>query len=58
LSLLDQIQGIGPLKKKALLKQFGSVKRIFSATESELLKVECLTKKDRETLISFSTQLK
>lgn len=35
-SLLDEIKGIGPKTKEALLKEFKSVKRITQATESEL----------------------
>jgi excinuclease ABC subunit C len=56
-SVLDEIPGIGPLKKKALLKHFGSVKRIFSATETELLEIDLLTQKDRKTILSLSTDL-
>jgi len=39
-SLLDGIQGIGPQKKKALLKEFGSVKRIREASVEELCRVK------------------
>lgn len=39
-SALDRIKGIGPKRKKALLKKFGSVKRIREATLEELLSVE------------------
>jgi excinuclease ABC subunit C len=39
-SILDEISGIGPKKKKALLKEFGSVKKIKEATEEELCKVK------------------
>lgn len=38
-SALDDIDGIGPRKKKALLKEFGSVKRIRQATVEELCRV-------------------
>jgi excinuclease ABC subunit C len=54
LSLLDNIQGIGPLKKKRLLKEFGSVKRILSATEEELLKIPSIYKKDIIALKEFA----
>ena len=43
-SELDQISGIGPAKRKALLKHFGSVKNIRQASEEELLKVPGLSK--------------
>jgi excinuclease ABC subunit C len=54
LSLLDNIQGIGPLKKKRLLKEFGSVKRILNATEEELLKIQSINKKDVIALMEFA----
>ena len=39
-SLLDEIPGIGPQKKKALLKEFGSVKKIREAAVEDLCKVK------------------
>ena len=39
-SALDEITGIGEVKKKALLKYFGSVKKIKEATIDELIKVD------------------
>jgi len=38
-SNLDQIKGIGPGTKKILLKKFGSVSQIISASKDELVKV-------------------
>ncbi|MGD0612764.1 MAG: excinuclease ABC subunit UvrC [Anaerolineales bacterium] len=38
-SALDSIPGIGPVKRKALLKQFGSVDKIRQATAAELTTV-------------------
>jgi excinuclease ABC subunit C len=35
-SILDEIQGVGPAKKRALLRKFGSVKGMRDATEAEL----------------------
>lgn len=52
-SSLDQIPGIGPAKKKALLRHFGSVKKIRQATLEELKEVKELSKKDREKLRDF-----
>jgi len=40
---LDTIKGIGPKKKQALLKYFGSVKRIREAAAEELLQVPGIT---------------
>ena len=33
---LDEIQGVGPAKKRALLRKFGSVKGMRDATEADL----------------------
>jgi len=38
-SALDDIEGIGPVKKKQLLKKFGSVARIKSASAEELAEI-------------------
>jgi len=51
-SALDDIPGIGPVKKSRLLKEFGSPKRIFAATPDELLKVPGITQKDVDQLIT------
>lgn len=39
-SVLDEIEGIGPARKKALLKHFGSIDRIKEAGVDELEKIE------------------
>lgn len=39
-SELDEIEGIGPAKKQALLKKFGSVEKIKQATLGELLQIK------------------
>jgi excinuclease ABC subunit C len=44
-SSLDNIPGIGPKKKKALMKQFGSVTAIREASEEELLTVDGINPK-------------
>ncbi|UWX95707.1 excinuclease ABC subunit UvrC [Arthrobacter zhaoxinii] len=38
-SLLDEVPGLGPSKRQALLKHFGSVKKLRAATEDELREV-------------------
>ena len=43
-SELDDIEGIGPTKKKLLLQTFGSVERIKKASVEELIKVKGITK--------------
>lgn len=44
-SKLDEINGIGKVKKLALLKQFGSVERISEASIEELTKISGITEK-------------
>jgi excinuclease ABC subunit C len=43
-SVLDDIPGIGPKRKAALLKHFGSVKRILAATDGQIAQVEGMSK--------------
>ena len=38
-SVLDEVDGVGPAKKEALVRRFGSVKRIAAATREELAAV-------------------
>lgn len=52
-SALDDLEGIGPMKKKALLKHFKSIKNLKSTTEDELKEIKELNQKDRETLMRF-----
>jgi excinuclease ABC subunit C len=37
---LDEIQGIGELRRKALLRHFGSLRRVREASEEEIAQVE------------------
>lgn len=50
-SSLDEIPGIGPVKRRKLLKRFGSVKSIKAASEEELRSV--LNAKDVETILKW-----
>ena len=43
-SQLDEVEGIGEAKKKALLKEFGSVKKIKEASIEDLMKVKGINK--------------
>ena len=43
-SKLDEIKGIGKVKKQALLKKFGSVEKIRNASIEELMEVKGITK--------------
>jgi excinuclease ABC subunit C len=45
-SALDDLPGIGAIKKQRLLKEFGSVKRILNASIEELAQVKGITKRD------------
>lgn len=51
-SSLDEIPGIGPIKRKRLLSHFGSVKRIKEASREDLKKVKGVTKKDIEKILA------
>ena len=51
-SELDEIEGIGPAKKKLLLQTFGSAKKIKQASIAELTKVKGITKELAERIIS------
>jgi len=53
-SALEGVPGIGPIKKKRLLKHFGSFKRIQEATDDELLELQGINKKDIAALRSFT----
>ena len=54
-SALETIPGIGPIKKKRLLRTFGSLKRIQGATDEELLNVEGINRKDIEAIRKFTS---
>ncbi len=52
-SILDEVPGIGPKRKKALLKAFGSLKGIREASLEELIQVEGMTRPAAETLLEY-----
>ncbi|MCL0052203.1 excinuclease ABC subunit UvrC [Peptococcaceae bacterium] len=52
-SALDEIEGIGPKRKRALLKEFGTVDAIARASIDELLKVKGMNKKAAKTVYEF-----
>lgn len=56
-SELDDIKGIGPVKKKNLLKHFGSVANLKKAKEEEISQVQGITKRDLTILISWLKRL-
>ncbi len=52
-SELDDIPGIGEVRKKALLRHFGSLEKIKQATVEELLVVQGMSKKAAEEIVEF-----
>jgi excinuclease ABC subunit C len=52
-SMLDQIPGIGPARKKALLTFFGDLRRIRQASEEELQQVPGLGPAQAQRIYAF-----
>jgi excinuclease ABC subunit C len=52
-SILDEIPGIGPKRKKALLKRFGSLRSIKTASLEDLTNTPGMTKKGAKIVYSF-----
>lgn len=52
-SQLDEVPGIGPARRQALLKKFGSLKNIKSATIEELSDVQGMNKKTAEMIYNY-----
>ena len=52
-SVLDDIEGIGPVKRNSLLAYFGSIDRIKAATAEELVKVEGITQKNAQNILKY-----
>ena len=52
-SELDEIQGIGKVKRQALLKKFGSVEKIKQASKEELLQVRGINENNADEIINF-----
>ncbi len=50
-SELDQIEGIGEVKKKELLKHFGSVEKIKKANKEELMQVKGISESIAQKII-------
>src|SRR5215813_3478543 len=50
-SALDRIPGVGGARKRALLRAFGSIKRIEKATLDELLKVPSMNEKTAQEIL-------
>ncbi len=52
-SELTQIPGIGPAKRDALLRHFGSLKKVKEAAPDELREADKITRKDAEAIYNF-----
>lgn len=52
-SVLDEIEGIGPVKRNSLLAYFGSIDRIKAATAEELVKVDGITEKNAQNILKY-----
>ena len=55
-STLEEIPGIGPARRKALLKHFQSLKAIKAASLEELLAVDGMTKNAAEAVLAWAQQ--
>ena len=55
-SVLDDIPGIGPTRRKALMKQFQSLDNIRNATQEELAQTEGMNQKSAEAVYLFFHQ--
>ena len=52
-SVLDDIPGIGPMKRKALLTHFGSLKKVEIASGDELRQVKGISEANIAALQAF-----
>lgn len=57
-SVLDDIEGIGPKRRKALMKRFGDIEAIKNAEADELLEAEGMTIKAAESVYAFFRGIK
>jgi len=54
-SALENVPGIGPTKRKRLLRAFGSFKRIQAATDEDILAIKGINSKDVEAIRKFAS---
>jgi excinuclease ABC subunit C len=52
-SVLDEVPGVGPARKRALLKEFGSLRRLRGASVEEIAAVKGVTRQVAEDLAAF-----
>jgi excinuclease ABC subunit C len=51
-SVLDDVQGLGEVRRKALLKRFGSLRKIRAATVEEIAEVPGIGRRTAETIVT------
>jgi excinuclease ABC subunit C len=56
-SALDRVPGIGGVRKRALLRAFGSIKRIAQASPAELLQVPTMNERLAEEVLNVLNAL-
>ena len=52
-SVLDDIEGIGPVRRKALMKHFLDIDKIRSANASELMEVDGITENVAQNIYKY-----
>ncbi len=52
-SILQELPGIGPVKRRALLRTLGSLRAVRAASETELAAVPGISQKDAATIRTF-----
>ena len=52
-SILEELPGIGPKKRNALLREFGGLERLSRASEAELAQVKGVSARDAERIAQF-----
>ena len=55
-SILDEVPGLGPKRKKLLLKRFGSVKRMREASLDDIAAVPGIPRQVAEDLFALLTE--
>ena len=51
--MLDSIEGIGPVRRKALMKHFLDIEKIRQASVDELMKADGITENVAENIYNF-----
>lgn len=57
-SILEELPGIGPRKRRALLKELGSLKRVREASQEEIAGVSGISQKDADRIFRFFENLR